>query len=191
VSRHAASGLERRRLLQAALALAGLAASGIPHDALAQPAAAARRFFDPGRYAVLDAVAETIIPRTDTPGARDVEVPARFDAMMTSWASPATRADCQHVLDEIDARARAQYGRALALLSAPDQLAVVSGYDGAQVRSPAYRRFKGLILALYYLSEPGATEELRYEQTPGVWEPSIEVTPDTRAWAGASGVAGV
>ena len=45
------------------------------------------------------------------------------------------------------------------------------------------RRFKELVLTLYYLSQPGATRELRYEHTPGKWEPSIEIGPDTRAWA--------
>jgi len=36
----------------------------------------------------------------------------------------------------------------------------------------------------YYLSEPGATQELRYELVPGVWEPAVKMGPDTRAWAG-------
>jgi gluconate 2-dehydrogenase gamma chain len=185
------AAFERRRLLQATLVLAGLAVSGIPHTALAQPQAATKRFFDPARYAVLDAVAETIIPRTDTPGARDVEVPARFGAMMTSWASQATRTDFGRVLDEIEASAQSRFGRKIAALSSQDQLTVVAGYDTAQAANPAYRRFKGLVLALYYLSEPGATEELRYEHTPGAWQPSINVTPDTRAWAVASSAAGI
>ena len=48
---------------------------------------------------------------------------------------------------------------------------------------PAYKKFTGLILSLYYISEPGATQELRYEHVPGVWEPSIAVTADTRGYA--------
>ena len=45
---------------------------------------------------------------------------------------------------------------------------------------PSSRR---LVFALYYLSEAGATQELRYEHVPGAWEPSIPVTADTRGWA--------
>ena len=42
---------------------------------------------------------------------------------------------------------------------------------------------KALIFALYYVSEGGATQELRYEHMPGAWEPSIPVTADTRGYA--------
>ena len=105
-------------------------------------------------------------------------MPRRFDLLMHSWASAQTRADFTRVLDEIDAAAKG-----VAALPPAKQLEVVAAYDAANMRNPAYAKFKGLILALYYLSEAGATQELRYEHTPGAWEPSIPVTADTRAWA--------
>ncbi|MBV1687831.1 gluconate 2-dehydrogenase subunit 3 family protein [Novosphingobium sp. G106] len=123
------------------------------------------------------------MPRTDTPGARDALVPARFDALMRAWASPQTQSDFQRVLDEIEVAARPVDSKGIAALSAPQQLEIVSAYDRAKMRDPAYNRFKTLILSLYYISEPGATQELRYEHVPGAWEPSIPVTADTRAYA--------
>jgi hypothetical protein len=48
-----------------------------------------------------------------------------------------------------------------------------------------YAALKDLLINLYYLSEPGATVELRYEHVPGVWEASTPITAETRAWAGA------
>jgi hypothetical protein len=36
------------------------------------------------RFALLDAVAETIMPRTDTPGARDAGVPKRINVLMNT-----------------------------------------------------------------------------------------------------------
>ena len=59
----------------------------------------------------------------------------------------------------------------------------MTAFDKANGKNPAYARFKNLVFALYYLSEPGATQELRYEHTPGAWEPSIAVTSDTRGYA--------
>ena len=141
------------------------------------------QFFDPARFALLDAVAETIMPRTDTPGARDARVPQRFDALMTSWASPESRKSLTQVLDEIDVAAKSQASKGLAALPADQQLEVVSAFDKANMANPEYLKLKNLVLALYYLSEPGAIQELRYEHVPGAWEPSIPVTPDTRAWA--------
>jgi gluconate 2-dehydrogenase gamma chain len=72
----------------------------------------------------------------------------------------------------------------VAPLGAPPRIELARSFDAAQIAvDPVYRRFKELVLTLYYLSQPGATGELRYEHTPGKWEPSIEVGPDTRAWA--------
>ena len=140
-------------------------------------------FIGKARFAVLDAVAETIMPRTDTPGARDALVPKRFDRLMKSWASRRTRTDFLRVLDEIDLAARQNNTGGIAALAPAQQLEVVSAYDRAKMRDPAYSRFKSLIFALYYLSEAGATQELRYEHVPGAWEPSIPATAETRSYA--------
>ena len=79
--------------------------------------------------------------------------------------------------------ARAAGASGLAAMPAAKQLEVVTAFDKAKFADPTYRKFKNLILSLYYISEPGATQELRYEHAPGAWEPSIPVTADTRAWA--------
>ncbi len=172
-------GLDRRSFVLNALLAIGAAGAAFPGWSSLEAAARAKApFFDSARLAVLDAVAETIMPRTDTPGARDAGVPARFDLLMQNWASPQTQADFTRVLGEIDAAAKG-----IAALPPAKQLEVVAAYDAANMRNPAYAKFKGLILALYYLSEPGATQELRYEHVPGAWEPSIPVTADTRGYA--------
>ena len=170
--------LDRRSLLRSAILLAGGSLAGLPSVAFAQ--ATEQRFFDQARFALLDEVVEIMIPRTDTPGARDAGVAANFDALMANWASAAHRAEFSALIDDIDV----QSGRLLSL--APEQrLAALTAYDAANMYNEAspYRRFKDLVLTLYYLSEPGATEELRYELSPGAWEASIPMTADTRTWA--------
>ena len=57
---------------------------------------------------------------------------------------------------------------------ADDPVAALAGH---------YIRLKDLVLTTYYLSEPGATRELRYELIPGVWEASMPLGKDRRAWA--------
>ena len=179
-----APGLGRRQFLANALLAIGVAGAAFPGWTRLEAAARAKApFLDPARSAILDALAETILPRTDTPGARDAGVPARIDMLLTTWASPQTRVDFARVLDEVDAAARAHDPKGLAVLPAAKQLEVVAAYDGAKMQDAGYRKLKGLVLALYYLSEPGATQELRYEHVPGAWEPSVPVTADTRAWA--------
>ena len=179
------SGADRRSFITNAFLAIGVAGAAFPGIAIAAPAKAgkAKRFLDPARYAVLDAVSETIMPRTDTPGARDALVPQRFDALMKNWASAATRQKFTALLDEAEALARTKGGSGLAALPADKQLEVVAAFDKAKVADANYRKFKNLILSLYYISEPGATQELRYEHAPGAWEPSIPIPADTRCYA--------
>jgi gluconate 2-dehydrogenase gamma chain len=181
------AGMGRRSFIRNALLAVGVAGVPLPGFALLARSGSPG-YFDAARLDVLDALAETIIPRTDTPGARDVGVPARIDAIMTNWASPQTKLDFDLVLDDAEAAARAHAGRGLADLPAAQQLEVVTAFDTAKAADPAYLKLKGLVLAFYYLSEPGATQELRYQHVPGAWEPNIPVTADTRAWAYDVGV---
>jgi hypothetical protein len=169
----------RRSFIASALLAIGVAGAAFPGwDALEAATRKKPRYFDPAHFAILDALAETIMPRTETPGARDTLVPKRIDGLMTSWASPKTRTDFTRILDEIEASAKG-----FAKLAPVKQLEAVSAYNNAKTRDPAFAKFKALVFALYYLSEPGATQELRYEHVPGAWEPSIPVTADTRGYA--------
>jgi hypothetical protein len=179
-------GLSRRELLHGAILLIGGASSAMPTDLFAS-AAAQERFFDKARFGLLDAVCEAIIPKTDTPGGRDAGVPAAFDALMQGWASPERRRQFTALLDAFDAAAVAESGKALLSLPPEQQADVVAQYDAAKFRSDAvYAKFKELVVRLYYLSEAGATQELRFELVPGAWEPAMKITDHTRAWADPS-----
>ncbi len=182
-----APALDRRALLKAAILLVGGTVAGLPAEAFAQATGAAQqaRFFPPAQYATLAEVADIIIPRTATPGAKDAGVPEAMDALMTNWASKERQRQFRSILDEIDARAVAAGGASLVALPKEKQVEVVRAYDTDKfgTKDRPYNRFKELVMTLYYLSEPGATKELRYELIPGKWEPGIELKSDTPAWA--------
>jgi hypothetical protein len=173
--------LERRDFLASLASLLGVAA--LPLDALAATPAAN---LPAPQMALASAYADTLIPRTDTPGAIDAKVPAGFAAMLQNWASPATRAAMLAELDAIDAAARAATGTAFAALPAKQRLAFLQPYDAQNFTRPAYKRLRELIIVLFYNSEPGATVALSYEHAPGPLQPSLPITPKTRASAGLS-----
>ena len=173
---------DRRSLIRNALLLVGAGVTANPAAALAKTAARkaakAPRFFTSAQMAVLSEVADIIIPRTDTPGAKDAGVPQAFDSLMHDWASAQHQAEYRSVVDEFG-------GAGLMKLKPADRLALVTKMDAAKIAAwdPAYVGFKELVMTLYYLSEPGATKELRYELVPGSWDAWTLVKPDTRAWA--------
>jgi gluconate 2-dehydrogenase gamma chain len=176
ISPAAGPALDRRTLLRSAVLLVGgTLASGFTVPAFA--ADETPRFFTPDEFRIVAEFAEIIIPRTDTPGAKDAGVPEALDALMADWASEARKAEFRALVARIADAGGVTPG-------APPRIELARSFDAAQLPAdPVYRRFKELVLTLYYLSEAGATGELRYEHTPGKWEASIPVGPDTRAWA--------
>jgi hypothetical protein len=179
---------DRRSMLEGLGALIGVAA--LPAQALAAKAGkkAAPRLLDAPTTALVTALADTLIPRTDTPGAVQVGVPAKFDSLLRDWANAAHRAAHLAALAAVDAAAKAKTGKGFALLPASQRLVFLKAYDAQQFASNAdYAKLKDLLVALYYFSEAGASVELRYEHAPGVWEASIPLTRQTRAWGGANG----
>ena len=198
--------MERRALLHNALLLVGATAVGtFSPQALAKAAAAPQRFLAKPVMATLRAVADTIIPASDTPGALAAGVPAKFDALLANWATATTRTEIVDVLGAIDAAARAQKGKAFAALSAADRDAVLRPIDAAglkvvppkpgatrphpfapvtSVADPGWLRIKDLVINLYYYSEIGSTQELVYDHVPGPFQPSIKLTPQSHPWLG-------
>lgn len=203
--------LDRRGLIQRMIYLVGAAAIVTPPDAVFARSAKnktlskKRHFLDPVRFATMSAIADTIIPKTDTGGALDANVPANFDAMLLHWASPNHQQDLVGAIAEIDAIAFAQEKAGFAALLPEKRYSLLSAHDIAALKpvprlekltgmaalmappsivSPAYGKMKELMVLLYYYSEAALTTELDYEHVPGGWTPSVKVTPQTRATGG-------
>ena len=190
--------MDRRALMARAMVLVGASATGVLGSAVR---AADFEGLSPARSATLAALSDTIIPKTDTAGALDTDVPARLEAMLGTWASPQTVADFNAVLDEVGALQDS--GTNFAQLSAAKRHDLLLAFDAAAfaptgeevtanqgsrgvITNPRYARLKELIVTLYFMSQEALSQELVYDHVPGRWDPSIEVTPDTRPWATAN-----
>lgn len=200
------SQIDRRSLLSAAFTLVGAtAAAGLTPEAFAKVAASPEVSLDPASFMLLSAIADTIIPQTDTPGAIGAHVPAKFDALLANWAAPERRAELSAAMAGIDRSAKEKQGKGFAEL-APDQRKVfLAAHDIAglkpvprtdkltgmrammaapSVADPGYAKLKELIVLLYYYSEEALTTELVYEHVPGGWTPSVKATAETRNTGG-------
>jgi gluconate 2-dehydrogenase gamma chain len=134
----------------------------------------------------LSALADTIIPTTaESPGAIAGKVPATLADVLNVWASPETRgrwstslAGLQKELDEGNA---GSFEKA----NAEDRTKRLGKLDAAVFAAnehplKAYREVKSTIATAYYMSEPGATQDLRYSEVPGVFKGSA---PVGKTWA--------
>jgi hypothetical protein len=198
--------MDRRSLLSTALLLVGAtAATGLTPEALAKAATRPKPYLDEPTFALLSAIADTIIPRTETPGAIDARVPAKFEGLLVNWASSNRRFELVDAIGRIDRAAKETQPAGFAALAPDARKEMLVAYDraalkpaprkeklsgmramiaGASVVDPGYAKLKELIALLYYCSEEALTTELVYEHVPGGWTPSIKVTPDTRATGG-------
>jgi gluconate 2-dehydrogenase gamma chain len=199
---------DRRALLGQIGLLIGVTA--LPMEALAAPRrrAVSARFLAPPNYRLLTAIADTMVPATDTPGALGAKVPEKLDALLRDWASAKTRMETAAALAAIDAAALASDKNAFAALSPERRKAVLTEHDKAALKSvprkdklsglaammgapsvadPGYYRLKSLVVALYYNSEIAMTQEIIYEHNPGKWVPSFKIAPGTRPFAGNGG----
>jgi hypothetical protein len=128
----------------------------------------------------LSRFSDLIIPRTETPGAVDVNVSGYMDALMTDWANDETRASHRGAMTRIQNELNSRVGGSFA--DAGEDQAVqeltaldASVFDGS-MELEGYRTVKGYISRSYFATEGGAVEELKWVAVPGRWDPSVDIS---------------
>ena len=84
----------------------------------------------------MTALADTIVPKSDSVGALDAEVPAKLDALVGIWATPEHKAEIIAAIDRVDVEARAKHGKGFAALSPAERTAFLTPYDAAALKVP-------------------------------------------------------
>src|SRR5213596_709335 len=69
------------------------------------------RTLNPHQNETVATIAELIIPKTDTPGAREAGVPAFIDVMLAEWADDEQRQMFTGGLANVDERSRTAFGK--------------------------------------------------------------------------------
>ncbi|MCW0398039.1 gluconate 2-dehydrogenase subunit 3 family protein [Xanthomonas sontii] len=188
--------MERRELLKMIFAATGAAMVGLPALAPAQASAAGTKvLFSAAEIGTLDEIAETILPRTKTPGAKDAGAGAFMAKFVTDCYTPRQQATFRAGLAEIDKRAggrfvsltpqaRAELLRALDAEARAKAIDVTDTgtADAADAMPHPFTMIKQLTIFGFFTSEVGATEVLRYVAVPGRYE-DITYVPGTPAWA--------
>ncbi len=139
---------------------------------------------------LLDEVAETILPRTDTPGAKDAQVGAFMKVFVTDCYTPQEQALFHGGLPQLEASAQARYGRGFMALSAEQRTEFIRDLDreakavlaaGGDIHY--FTLFKQLTLFGFFTSKVGGTQVLRYVAIPGRYDGCMPYEEGDRAWA--------
>ncbi len=180
--------MDRRELLRAVAALTGCAVIGAERLFAAAPDSAA---YTPAQVALFDEIAETILPRTDTPGAKDAQVGAYIARYSAACYPPANLAILRAGLADIDARARKAYGSDFMRCTRKQREALLIDIDAAakrHAREPGdqpphwFTLCKQLTLFGFFTSEAGASRVARYRPVPGPYKGVVPYKGET-FWA--------
>jgi hypothetical protein len=177
--------MDRRTTLAALASLGTHALYPRVLDAFAQAAASPapwrpRALGDAGGAQVA-ALADAILPDTDTPGARAAGVHVFIDLVVADCLPPADRRAFVDGLAAFDAACRTAHGTGVAQTSPALLTALLSKAetDG----SPFVKTLKALTVHGYGVSRIGATQALAYEDSPGRYRGCIDLAPGQRTWA--------
>lgn len=188
--------MDRRELLKMIVAATGAAMIGLPALVQGQaPAAGMKTPFSDADVGTLDEIAETILPRTATPGAKDAGAGLFMARFVTDCYTARQQATFRAGLADIDKRAGGRFV-ALApqarteLLRALDAEARKHAVDVTETgtaeegeRMPHYfTMIKQLAIFGFFTSKVGATEVLRYVAVPGRYDGELAYVLGTPAW---------
>lgn len=152
-------------------------------------------FLKDDQASIVSTVAEIIIPRTDTPGAKDTGVPAFIDQLLSEVYSESDQKFFLDGLTAFNEQAMQEYGDPFVDLSEEDQAAFVKKVHDAAVEAertvkPAPKRpfilmMKEMTMLGFFTSEVGATQVLQYAPVPGAYKGCIPVSEagNGKRWA--------
>lgn len=141
----------------------------------------------------LDEVAETILPKTNTPGAKDAQVGEFMTVMVNDCYTEADQKIFHEGMKKLD-EASNKLNNASFLKSTPEQRHTLlvnldkEAKDYQKSKKPDdpnhyFSMMKQLTLMGYFTSKPGATQALRYVAVPGKYEGCIPYKKGDKAWA--------
>ena len=209
-------GLSRREVIGRVTMLLGgaalcgsdrLLAVAIDDGMLSAALAQGTGTFTVADVALLDEIAETILPETSTPGAKAAKTGAFMALMVTDVYTATNQQVFRDGLQSVDAACRQAHGKPFLQASAAERLSVVQALDREQKqvmdarlpapsnRAPApespgdgpphyFRMMKELALLGFFTSEIGCTRAQRYVESPGRFDPCAPHAPGDRSWAG-------
>lgn len=193
--------IERREAIKRVAMLLG-GASFVGGSALLQACEGERRVvqegqpiaaFEPDDVALLDEVADTMLPTTKTPGAKAAKTGAFMALMVTDCYNARDQKIFSDGMRSLDQASRKANGVSFVKATPPQRLALLEQLDQEQkaymdakkddAPSHWFRMMKELALLGYFTSEIGYTQAQRYAETPGRYDPCVLYKPGDRAWA--------
>ena len=182
--------MERRELLKV-MALTFGGSLALPESAFAKLAEpldpAALKLFTAPQRELVALLAETIIPKTDTPGAIDAGVPAWLELLAQDCLPEADQKVLRDGLGTLETRSTAQFKKPFAQVTVPERIQLLTAMEQEAKQAgdakAFIRQFKELTKFCFVNSEVGATQAFEFNLVPGRWDPAADLKPGQKAYS--------
>jgi hypothetical protein len=192
--------IDRREALRKTVLLMGAAVSasaiaGILNGCKATPDLTYKPvFFTEDQARLVSELAEIILPKTNTPGAKEVGVPTFIDRMLAQCYKKEDQDFFITGLTAFDEAAKKSFGDSFIYCKPEDQVtltttalqaAIQEKKENKKAKRPFILMAKELTMLGYFTSEPGATQVLQYEPVPGKYNGCIPLNEagNGKTWA--------
>lgn len=147
--------------------------------------------FSAAELALMDEMAETIIPTTDTPGAKAAKVGPFMAMMVNECYDERHHTIFRAGLNQIDEAAQKRFGKTFVASSPIERTALVNALDAEERSRPKrkdnepasfFTMARQLTVLGYFTSEIGCTQALRYVEVPGAYHGNVPYKKGERAW---------
>lgn len=141
-------------------------------------------------------IAETIIPRTDSPGATDVGVADCVVKLIGDCESLEVQRSFVNWLEMVERDSAKKYGRSFSHCEYSQRAAILIRYEHNEEQNSLVRKIrlrflgadgmelmKKYTIISYCTSMEGATRALAYDYVPGVYHPCITMEEGQKCWA--------
>jgi hypothetical protein len=142
--------------------------------------------------AFLDEIAETILPKTNTPGAKDAKLGEFMPVIVRDCYKPAEQKVFMEGMKKLEEASKKKHSKGFMESTPEERKALLTELDAEQKafqekKKPEelphyFRMMKELTIWGFFTSKVGATEVLRYEAVPGKYT-TIDYKKGDRAWA--------
>lgn len=138
-----------------------------------------------GQELLLAEIAETIIPKTNTPGAKELGVHKFILTMLRDCYEKTEQDRFLTGLTELESSVQAGYGKSFVNLDATQKLEVLKARENAvkilpTEKSPFFPYLKNLVIQGYMNSEYVMKEITKYELVPGRYHGCVPVTASAK-----------
>ena len=173
----AASGMTRREAIRRAALAAGvmLSADWLSIVDGARPRAQGTSL-SASHASLAGAIADRILPRTDTPGAADVGVPAFIELLYRDFMTPAEQKMLADGLDGVETAAKTAGGSFVTLpANRQDELlrSIAKAEEGRQ--QGFFRLIRSATILGYFTSEQVGKTVLHYDPIPGAYDGCVPI----------------